>query len=289
MRSSLVLFLAVACSHAAPPPSAPATAAPPPAATGAAAAEDLVSPLTAAGREAPTGLDWGPKGKQPVSELGFQNVKLLGSVSGDRLMAAMQSMQANLGVKCVHCHVTQRGQWGLDDKEPKRRAREMIDMTTRINGMLLQGKPEVTCWMCHRGELKPLKWEGGLPEPAPFFPKLTEEEAKKPAGEVFKNMKALAQVPAGRIGGIMSMFAKSLGVKCTNCHVEKDFASDAKKEKLLAREMLAMTGMVGKNFYPGKGSPVSCITCHHGEAEPKRKPDVAWVDPEDKPDPPRGG
>ena len=35
-------------------------------------------------------------------------------------------------------------------------------------------------------------------------------------------------------------YAKALGVRCTHCHDERDFASDEKRPKRAAREMAAM-------------------------------------------------
>ena len=105
------LLLAVACSHTQPPPaplSVPSENAAGPAnlpdggpADGGTFSSDagvpradLISPITIPGRETPVGLDWGEMGKQSAGTI-FKNVKLLGAVSGDRFMAAMQSMQAN--------------------------------------------------------------------------------------------------------------------------------------------------------------------------------------------------
>lgn len=75
----------------------------------------------------------------------------------------------------------------------------------------------------------------------------------------------------------MRGFSFSLGVRCTHCHVEKgdkmDFASDAKKEKDIARTMLKMIGNINHEYIDKLGveSPiqVQCVTCHHGLARPK--------------------
>src|SRR5438270_5030766 len=97
------LLLAAACTHPQPPPpplavspQAAAEPAPPAPAGGAAApAPDLVSPITASGVEQPVGLDWGPTGDQPAAQI-LKNVKVLGALTGNRFMAGMQSMRANL-------------------------------------------------------------------------------------------------------------------------------------------------------------------------------------------------
>ena len=60
---------------------------------------------------------------------------------------------------------------------------------------------------------------------------------------MFKNIKIewLKDVPAGDFLGIMNGgYAKALGVRCTHCHVEDDFASDDLRPKRAAREMAVM-------------------------------------------------
>jgi len=77
----------------------------------------------------------------------------------------------------------------------------------------------------------------------------------------------------------MKFFAQSLGVRCTFCHVGTegqplstfDFASDAKKEKLTARKMLAMVHRINADdFHVTDMSQVkvTCFTCHRGSTKP---------------------
>jgi len=61
--------------------------------------------------------------------------------------------------------------------------------------------------------------------------------------------------------------AKSLGVKCKHCHDTKDFASDANKNKKIARKMMQMTNSINKKHFKGKHR-VKCMTCHMGKEEP---------------------
>lgn len=309
MRKLALLAVLVACSHSQPAPStegsapvpaqpaaappaappapapapaeaAPAQAAPPAGAAAAAPApapaagpvDDLVAPITATGTESPHGLEWGPKGDQPAKAT-FKNVKVLGDVSGNRFMAGMQSMRSALGKKCVLCHVVP-DDFASDKKEEKGTAREMFLMTQKINRGTFGGKTAATCWMCHRGENEPRLEKKPEPEAAPWFPKIAAADQDKPAEQVFKNIEALKGIPAKRVGVIMSAFSRSLGVKCTHCHVEKDWAAD-KKEKTRAREMMAMTGMVTKDYFGGKFGKVSCETCHRGQARPERVPAMA--------------
>jgi hypothetical protein len=86
-----------------------------------------------------------------------------------------------------------------------------------------------------------------------------------------KNLKILKPE---EIRPMMGAFRVALGVKCTGCHVEGDFASDAKPEKDTARMMIAMTREINAKFPDGKNH-VTCFTCHRGDEHPKTAPDSA--------------
>src|SRR3954447_20445768 len=109
---------------------------------------DLASPITAAGMETPAGLDWTPEVRaQPASKT-FKNVKLLGDLTSERFMAAMQSMRANLGQKCAMCHLVAEKDFPSDDKKQKQRARDMIRMTAEIDRRTFEGKNAATASTC---------------------------------------------------------------------------------------------------------------------------------------------
>ena len=101
-----------------------------------------------------------------------------------------------------------------------------------------------------------------------------------------QNLKVLPKNISGeQLDHIMDMWAASLGVHCNFCHARNeqtnhmDFASDAKPEKKMAREMFEMTGKINKKFFEGKKdslgmimeSSVNCYTCHRGNAHPEVK------------------
>ncbi len=76
----------------------------------------------------------------------------------------------------------------------------------------------------------------------------------------------------------MKSFNMALGVKCNHCHAPKangekglDFASDAKQEKHIAREMIKMTNKINKKWfkheYDGVIPNISCNTCHNGKTD----------------------
>src|ERR1051326_5170232 len=88
-------------------------------------------------------------------------------------------------------------------------------------------------------------------------------DPNKPAGEAFKNVQLLKEVPAGQFLKAMQQISASLGVQCNFCHVQNDFASDEKQEKKTARSMITMVHTINQQFFDGK-MEVRCYTCHRG-------------------------
>ena len=100
----------------------------------------------------------------------------------------------------------------------------------------------------------------------------------------FVNLKVLPKnIDPKSLKMIMHEFCSALGYKCGNCHAwsktnegKLDFASDAKKEKLRAREMMKMVVKLNKKFFKINGNlvtskyDVTCYTCHHGNEHPLR-------------------
>lgn len=105
-------------------------------------------------------------------------------------------------------------------------------------------------------------------------------------GEKFENLKVLPKnITDEQLDSVMDHFKISLGVKCSFCHADGpvidgkkhlDFASDAKSEKLRAREMIQMTNYLNETFFnpehstrPDTIHEVICYTCHRGTKEPE--------------------
>ena len=86
-----------------------------------------------------------------------------------------------------------------------------------------------------------------------------------------KNLKVIKPEDIRPVMGAMKV---ALGQKCEFCHVEGDFASDQKHEKLVARKMMEMVNEVNAKFPDGK-LHVSCYTCHRGKTEPDMVPPPA--------------
>ena len=102
----------------------------------------------------------------------------------------------------------------------------------------------------------------------------------------FTNLKVLPKnISPKDLNKIMvNDFEDALGVGCGFCHApgktegELDYASDAKPEKKIAREMMKITLGVNKKYFQTKhpeiGSGalvVNCNTCHNGVAFPEAK------------------
>lgn len=101
----------------------------------------------------------------------------------------------------------------------------------------------------------------------------------EPASAVFTNIRIewLADVPAGRLLDIMNGgYSRALGVRCTHCHVDDDFASDELRPKRAAREMAAMHKAINDQLGGMthlEGAPqdrfINCATCHRGRLDPR--------------------
>jgi hypothetical protein len=99
---------------------------------------------------------------------------------------------------------------------------------------------------------------------------LPPEEAQKSARKVWKNLEILGGRQAGGLKNVMNAFNLTLGVGCTHCHVENDWASDAKPEMARTRDMLRLVGRA--NAALGSRGGVACYTCHRGKAEVAARP-----------------
>jgi len=97
----------------------------------------------------------------------------------------------------------------------------------------------------------------------------------------YKNLKVLPKdISKRELLDIMRSISQGVGMRCNECHVpgkgsdrleDFDFASDDKKDKLTAREMLKMVDSINDQLGKMKlENPVHvrCVTCHHGVHKP---------------------
>jgi tetratricopeptide (TPR) repeat protein len=110
------------------------------------------------------------------------------------------------------------------------------------------------------------------------------------------NLQVFAKdMPRAQLIQTMNAFNDSLGVQCNYCHVQEagrnDFASDEKREKRVARQMILLRdsinvmlpAVVGKpagagptagTGHPGAPIRVLCSSCHHGLPIPRSIADL---------------
>src|SRR5439155_5611453 len=103
----------------------------------------------------------GQAGQQPrpqMSEDVFKNVQVLKGIPVDEFMDTMGMFSASLSLNCIDCHVAESvGTWEkfADETALKRTARRMMLMVNAINKDNFSGVRSVTCYTCHRGDLRP--------------------------------------------------------------------------------------------------------------------------------------
>lgn len=92
-------------------------------------------------------------GQEKTAEQAYRNIQILKGLPASQLPNVMAVMTGSLGVRCNHCH----GQpFEKDDKPAKQTARRMIQMVFDLNKGNFGGRDAVTCYTCHRGQLKPV-------------------------------------------------------------------------------------------------------------------------------------
>jgi len=95
--------------------------------------------------------------------------------------------------------------------------------------------------------------------------------APKTAGEAFKNVQVLKDIPADGLIPAMQFITASLGKECEFCHVQGAFEKDDKQPKKTARAMMEMMFAINKDNFHGYRE-VTCYTCHRGSADPVGTP-----------------
>jgi hypothetical protein len=133
----------------------------------------------------------------------LKNIKVLTDLSDQQIDDAMMYFRGSLGVQCEHCH--DRDDWSLDTKEEKRTAREMIKMVRELN-RTLGDDLAVSCYSCHRGQLRP----------ATTLPLLTERptEAAHVAQDFSPAHTAVKQTTASKAIGadfVMTRYLEATG------------------------------------------------------------------------------
>jgi hypothetical protein len=110
------------------------------------------------------------------------------------------------------------------------------------------------------------------------------------AEEVFKNVTILRGIPVDEFMGTMGFFSSSLGLNCTDCHVDESGGSwaryaDESPLKMQTRRMMVMVQTINKTNFGGR-QVVTCYSCHRGNTRPAVMPSLDGLYGEPPPDEP---
>ncbi len=115
-----------------------------------------------------------------------------------------------------------------------------------------------------------------------ILPKVQSQTQTQTAGQKFKNIKVLTEMPADQLGKVMNIISASLGVNCAFCHVVDQWDKDDKKPKNDARAMMKMTFEINKGHFNNRPE-VTCNTCHSGHERPVGAPNLNPMAVEERP------
>src|SRR5581483_5134318 len=90
---------------------------------------------------------------EPLMEQKYKNIQVLKGLPASQMRPLMNLIGASLGMRCDSCHVRNGNEWEFekDDKNNKKTARKMIQMTLDLNKNSFAGRAEVSCFTCHNG------------------------------------------------------------------------------------------------------------------------------------------
>jgi photosynthetic reaction center cytochrome c subunit len=91
----------------------------------------------------------------------------------------------------------------------------------------------------------------------------------KTAGQVYKNIQVLKDVPSTQFIPSMRYLSTALGVECEFCHTGN--RSEDTPNKQTARKMMTMMMAINKANFDGR-LEVTCYTCHKGTHDPVNNP-----------------
>ncbi|MDH4391017.1 MAG: photosynthetic reaction center cytochrome PufC [Aquabacterium sp.] len=101
------------------------------------------------------------------------------------------------------------------------------------------------------------------------------------AGATYKNVQVLGELTIGEFGRTMNAITAWVSPQqsCAHCHVDGDFASDAKYTKVVARRMIQMVRHLNTDWQAHiANTGVTCYTCHRGNPVPR----LVWFKPQDR-------
>ena len=104
------------------------------------------------------------------------------------------------------------------------------------------------------------------------------EQKPLTAGQFFKNVTVLSNLPVNEFMTTMGFFSASLGYSCENCHGGdtgwENYAAENREKKQTARRMILMMTAINKTYF-GSRQVLTCYTCHRGGDQPSITPNLA--------------
>jgi len=85
-----------------------------------------------------------------------------------------------------------------------------------------------------------------------------------------KSLPPIEKLEPRTLRGVMKLMARSLGVKCGDCHQEGDFAAPTRRKKIAAHmwdEFAAKLALSAPAAPGGAAPPVFCDSCHQGRVQ----------------------
>ena len=100
----------------------------------------------------PYGQEAGNQPAEQTMEQKYKNIQVLKGLPASQMRPMMNYISASLG--CARSATSRRATSGFDkdDNNHKKIARRMIQMTMDINKNSFQGRTQVSCYTCHRGD-----------------------------------------------------------------------------------------------------------------------------------------
>ena len=146
---------------------------------------------------------------EQTMEQKYKNIQVLKGLPATQMRPMMNYISASLGVNCAFCHVKTGDQWEFDkdDNNHKKIARRMIQMTMDINKNSFQGRTQVSCYTCHRGDehtvgVPPLPHVAPVETPRSNAPRPTPQQILAKYVEAIGGKEAVEKIKTRAIKGV---------------------------------------------------------------------------------------
>ena len=141
-------------------------------------------------------------------------------------------------------------------------------MKTRLSDCRFYGARVILAMaaICLSWNLPSLNAQAPAPAGPPPLAATAENMKGKTASQFYKKVEVLKDIPATEIHPAMEYITMALGVGCGYCHTIPKFDVEDKREKHVARSMIAMTMALNADVFDNKRE-ITCYTCHRGQAK----------------------